>query len=228
MTDTPRLYLYEEITLLALRDKKGTLSTCFASMGVAGALMAELLLEGRVAIDGTRKKLIEVRSRDLFGDPVLDEALRQIAASSRRASLNAWIPRLANAKNLHHRVAQQLCRRGILRADEDTVLLIFRRKIYPELNPLPERELIERMRNAIVSDSSQVDPRTMILLSLARAADLLATSVGRDVVKAGKARIKAIVQGEATGKATREVIEATQAAMIAATVVPTIVAGSHH
>jgi len=27
MTDTPRLYLYEEITLLALRDKKGTLST---------------------------------------------------------------------------------------------------------------------------------------------------------------------------------------------------------
>jgi len=230
MTDRNQLHLYEEIMLLALRPEKGTLATEFARFGVAGAILAELLLEGRITTEESRRKLIEVRRNESFGDPILDEALERIAQSGRRASLKSWLRRLANTKQLHHRVARQLCRRGVLRADEDTVLLFFRRRIYPELNPLPERRIIERMRTAIVSGSDRVDPRTVLLISLAKGADLLKRALGREVLKARKDRIKAIVQGEATGKATQDTIEAAQAAIVAAAVLPGVVAsaGSHH
>jgi len=40
----------------------------------------------------------------------------------------------AELKNLKHRIATQLCKRGILQAAEDKVFLFFTRKIYPEIN----------------------------------------------------------------------------------------------
>jgi hypothetical protein len=228
MTERDRLYLYEEVLLLALRDRKGTLATSFANMAIAGALVAELVLQARIGLDGTRRNLVDVRSREPLGDPILDEALERIAASKRRAALKSWVMRLANLKRLHHRAAQQLCRRGILRADEDTVLLFFRRKVYPELNPLPERQILERMRSAIVGGAGTVAPRTVVLISLAKGADLLKRTLGRDVVNARKERIKEIVRGEATGKATQEAIEAAQAAVVAAAVLPAVIASSSH
>ena len=40
---------------------------------------------------------------------------------------------------LAHRLPDEaLCRRGILRMDEGKVLLLFKRKIYPELDPAPD------------------------------------------------------------------------------------------
>jgi hypothetical protein len=125
-------------------------------------------------------------------------------------------------------VAEQLCRRGILRADEDTVLLFFRRKVYPEVNPMPERRIVERMRTAIVSGAGHVDPRTVVLISLAKGAGLLRRALGRDEVKRRKQRIKQIIDGEATGKATKEVIEACEAAVVVAAILPGIIAGSSH
>jgi hypothetical protein len=41
MTDLDRLFLYEEIMLLALRDEKGTVVTSFSEYAVAGAVLAE-------------------------------------------------------------------------------------------------------------------------------------------------------------------------------------------
>lgn len=227
MIDTKRLHLYEEILLLALRDRKGTPATEFANLAISGSLLAEMLLEGRITVEGTRRKLVDVRSEEPFGDPVLDEALQRIAGSKRRASLKSWIQRLSGTKGLRHRAAQQLCRRGILRADEDTVLLFFRRKIYPELNPLPERRLVERMRTAIVARTGLLEPRTVVLISLAKSANLLAKTLGRDVVKERKERIKEIVRGDAIGKATKEAIEACEAAVFVAAVMPAVIAGSH-
>ncbi len=228
MTQPTRLFLYEEIMLLALRNLRGTLSTAYAKYAVAGALLAEMLLEGRIAADGMGKKLIDVRSTAATGDPLLDESLKKMAGSTRRASLRTWVTRLAGTKGLRHRVARQLCQRGILRADEEMVLLLFRRKVYPEVNPEPESRLIERMRAAIVSTAEQVDPRTVVLISLAKSSGLLAKTLGRDEMKKRKERINQIINGEATGKATKEVIEACEAAVVVAVILPGIVASSNH
>jgi protein-disulfide isomerase-like protein with CxxC motif len=123
-------------------------------------------------------------------------------------------------------VARQLCRRGILRADEDKVLLIFTRKIYPEVNPEPENKLIERLRRAIFTDTRDIDPRTVVLLSLANSTGLLKVVFDKKKLKGRKARIKQIVDGEITGKAATEAIQAMQAAVMVACIMPTIMATS--
>ena len=41
------LFLYEEIMLLALRDEEGTIANGYCEFMVAGAILAELLLDRR-------------------------------------------------------------------------------------------------------------------------------------------------------------------------------------
>lgn len=231
MATPETLFLYEEIMLLALRDEKGTFATAFADYAVAGAVLAELSLAGRIRTDGTRKALVELVGERPMGDPIIDECLERLAAGKRRASLQTWVTRLAGLKDLRHKVARRLCDRGILRADESRVLLVFKRKDYPEVNPVPERRILERLRAAIFSESGTLDPRTVVLVSLAHGTDLLKEAFGRREVKERRKRIEQIVSGELTGKATKEVIEACQAAVIAAATAATVatsIAVSNH
>jgi hypothetical protein len=115
-------------------------------------------------------------------------------------------------------------RKGVLREEEDRVLLIFRRTIYPELDPRPEEALVAALREAILGDAAGVDPRTAILASLGWRADLLHGVVDRKELKARKARLEELSRGDAVAGATREAIAAVQAATIAATTAATAAA----
>ena len=215
------LFLHEEIMLLALRDEKGTVE-CGSryNFAMGGAILADLLLAERISIDKGKKKLVNLASRTPMGDSVIDECRKKISSAKRRANAQTWVQRFSSLKKLHHRVAQGLCKRGILRADEDKVLFFFSRQIYPELNPQPERKLIERLRKAIFEDSRNVDPRTVTLISLAKAADLLRIPFDKKDLKKRKKRIDQIVNGEMMGKAAREAVEAAQAAVMVACIIP--------
>lgn len=222
MNNEKALFLYEEIMLLALRDEKGTVATGFPEQVVAGAVLAELLLGNRIEVEDTRRQLVDVIDQGPVGDPVIDECLEKMVAAKRRASLKAWVQKLAHIKGLRHKVARQLCDRGILRADEDKVLLLFKRRIYPEIDSKPEREIIRRLRKAIFTDQRHLDPRTVVLVSLANGADLLRQAFGRKELKPRKKRIEQIANGDMTGKATKEVIAACQAAVMVAVIIPAV------
>ena len=126
------LFLHEEIMLLALRDEEGTIvSGTMCPYALGGAIVAELLLHERVGVAPTdKKKRVNVIDPTPIGEPLLDECLERLSSAKRRAGLQSWVSRFASLKNLKHRVAEQLCRLGVLRADEDKVLLLFTRKIY--------------------------------------------------------------------------------------------------
>ena len=230
MTTNNNLYLHEEIMLLALRDEEGTIASgTMYQYAIGAAVLSELLLSQRIIVDqSNKKKLVDLVGSTPLGEPLLDHCLEKIIAAKRRAALQTWVSRFAGVKNLKHLIAQRLCQRGILRADEDKVLLIFTRKIYPEVNPEPERELIERLRNAIFTDASEVDPRTVVLVSLANAAGLLKIVFDRKLLKTRKKRIEQIVNGEITGKAAQEAIQAMQAAVMAAVIMPTLMTATIH
>ena len=221
------LLLHEELMLLALHDEKGTIVSGNSRFGIGGAIATELLLQERIRLDESRRrKLVEVRSIRRIGDPVVDECLKKIRDAKRRASLQTWITRFSSLSKLQHRVAGRLCERGILKADEKQLLVIFKRRIYPEIDPGPEQEIIERLRLAIFGNDREVEPRTVVLASLAKAVGLLNPIFGRKEVRLRRQRLKSLAQGDLAGKATADAVAAAQAAVAAAAAMPAIIAAS--
>lgn len=219
------LRLYEEIMLLALRDEKGTIASgVWIDYAIAGAILAELMLEERVGVDdeGKRKKFARALSPRRTGDPLLDECLAKLRGAKRRATLTTWVSRFASVKKLRQRVADRLCRKGILRSDEDKVMMLFTRKIYPELDPVPEREIVARMRQAIFTRKRDIDPRTSILVSLASGSSILRVVFDKKKLKQQKDRIEEIQNGDLTRGATKAAVEAVQAAVLVAVIMPAV------
>ena len=231
MARTPQngqLHLHQELLLLALHDRKGTVTGAHTGIGLGGAIAAELLLQERIRVDESRRwrKLVEVRDIRRTEDSILNECLKRIRDAKRRASVQTWITRFSSTRKLHHRIAARLCERRILRADEQEILLLFKRRIYPEIDPGPEREIHSRLRTAIFSDDREVEPRTVVLVSLAHAVGLLNPIFGRRELRPRKQRLKSFAKGDLIGKATAEAVQAAQAAVAAAAAMPAIIAAS--
>jgi Golgi phosphoprotein 3 len=225
MKKSSQLYLHQEILLLALRDEKGTIASgTLYQYAIGGAVLAELLLGERVRLEASNKKqMVTLVDSTPIGAAVVDECLETVGTAKRRATAQTWVSKFAGLKNLKHRVAEGLCDRGILKEEDAKVLLLFTRKTYPELDPEPERELVERLRQAIFTDTDDVEARTVVLASLANSAGVLRVAFDKKELKGRKDRIEQIVNGEVTGKATQEAIQAMQAAVMMATIIPTII-----
>src|SRR4051812_39962880 len=104
MSDARDLTLAECLLLLALHDEKGTPHSSMFPYAIGGAILADLLLRGRIAVqeDG-RSHVLAVKDATQVGDAVLDECLREIQAA-RPASLEAWLGRLAEMHDLRERL----------------------------------------------------------------------------------------------------------------------------
>ncbi len=221
------LWLYEEILLLALRDKEGTIGFGINTQhAIAGAIAADLLLHKRISIENTKKKMVNIGSDATVGDPLLDECLTRIKESKRRGSMSTWVTRFSNIKNLRNRVARQLCQRKILRHDEDKVLLIFKRQIFPEIDHKPEKILVDKLRRAIFNNARDLDSQTVVLVALTHRTGILKQIFDKQRLKERKKRIEDIISGDAAGEATKEAIDAMEAAVLAAVIVPVVITGS--
>ena len=227
MSPKDPLTLPEEILLLALHDEKGT--TGMESMyqyAIGGAILAELLMRRRLRIANDKKKTVQLTNPKPVGEPVLDDGLTQLMKAKKPAAAQTWVSRFAGIKRLKHRVAQQLCDRGILEADEKKILLLFSQQIYPEINPEPEREILERLQRAVFTETDNLDPHTVVLVSLAHSAGLLPMVFDKKELKTRKDRIERVINGDALGQATKEAIEVVQAAIMVASIVPIITAST--
>ena len=74
------LSVSESLLLLALHDEKGTVGWSTGSgleFGLAGGLLLDLALQGRVAVDGERVSAVALAPS---GDELLDEALARVLA----------------------------------------------------------------------------------------------------------------------------------------------------
>lgn len=228
MSKLNQLFLYEEIMLLALKDEEGTIASgTNYQYALAGSVLAELLLEEKISVEEQKKKKYAVlKDSTPLGDPVIDECLNKVLQAKKKQQLQTWVSRFSGLKNLKHRTARKLVERGILRADKDKVLLLFTRKIYPEVDPEPERRMIERMRKALFTEQQDIDPRTVVLVSLADSTGLLKVVFDKKELKSRKKRIEQIVNGELTGEATKEAIQAMQAAVFVACIMPAVIAAT--
>lgn len=211
MTDDQNLHLYEEIMLLAIGNKTGNVLTQHCDVLTATAVMAELAIDHRITVDeASHRQTVQLVDGSPHGDPIIDDLLRKLRVAKLPASLKDWIRRASSVPNFRHKVAMQLCARGIVRAAEENVMSLFARRYYAEIDPQPERTIRERLRDAIFSDGS-VDSRTIVLVGLARISNLLNRSLSFVELKRQEKRIEALVRGELMSRTAGELIAANTA-----------------
>ncbi|MEC7643156.1 GPP34 family phosphoprotein [Idiomarina sp.] len=217
--------LYQAVMLLALSEERGTMNGAYVEYATAAALLSELLMHERIAIETDNKNKVLVMDDSTTDDALLDEALDQIKAAKRQRKLQDWVQKLGQLKDLKHKVAQSLADAHIVAAEKEKVLWLFERRVYPELNPEPEQQIREAMRSAVMSDD-EVEPRVAILVALANSAKLLPQVFTKQELKQRKKRIEQLEKGEMVSAAAKQAVAAIEAAVMVAAIMPAITAAS--
>ncbi len=221
------LPLYEEILLLALDDDKGTADGAgFYAKAMGGAILAELAMKGAVSIADDKKKKVSLGRRDRLDDPILEECRTMVAEEKKSKKAAEWVMKFSSLKDLKNRVARQLVDKGILTEETGTVLRIFKRTIFPEVEGGPEKELRERMKKAIFTSSTKLEARTVVIIALAKAAGMLNKIFPKKKLKERKKRLDQLTSGQLAGKATTEAVQAVQAAIAVTVIMPAVFAAS--
>ena len=220
---TRPLPLYEEILLLALDDAAGTTSGAgFYPKAMGGAILAELAMTGAILISDDKHKKVPLGRRGPSSDPILDECLTMIAEEKKSKKAAEWVMKFSSLKDLKNRVARQLVDKGILTEETDTVLRIFKRTIYPESDGGPEKELRERLKKALFTGTVNLEARTVVIIALAQAAGMLNKIFPKKKLKERKKRLEQLTSGQLAGKATKEAVQAVQAAIMVTTIMPAV------
>lgn len=219
--DAATLSLGEELLLLAMDDERGTVHGAAAAalpFGLAGALLLDLTLRGRLAAEGND---LTVADRTPTGDDLLDEALATIAGARRARSARHWIARLSGgASHLKDRLLGRLIWRGILRREDRPILGIIPSPRYPAVDFTTEWELRQRIR-ATVLEGEAPDARTAVLLSLVQACRLADAIFTREERAPARRRLHEIARGECVGTAVAEAVAGMEAAAAAAVIAAT-------
>ncbi|ROQ40786.1 Golgi phosphoprotein 3 GPP34 [Frondihabitans sp. PhB188] len=150
--------------------------------GVAGAVVADLLIERRISWDD-RGKLQLMDPRPL-GDAVLHRALAAVQADPKHRSVARWVSRFER-REVQDDVIGLLLRRGDVSLQEKRVLGIFPSKRYPATTGEAGRTAFEMIR-VVLAGEVKADESAQALIGICDATGVLrrvAGPVDRHVLK---------------------------------------------
>ena len=219
--------LAEDLLLLLLDDDTGKPLVDGTALPrvLAGAVLLDLALAGVVepaTVDGDVKKgRLVLTNRTAPLDPILAHAVAQIRGSKPMKPERA-VEKLD--KNLREAVLGRIVERGWVHEAKGKLLGIFPTKTWPSVDASHERVVREKLW-AVLVDGAAPDERTAALVSLLAAVDATPKVFPDAGKKPIRRRAKEIAEGEWAGIAVRRAVDAVNAAVIAAVVVPAVAAG---
>jgi len=191
-----RLTLMEEVLLLGLKDREGYTSfwnDCISS-GLRGCILAELALRGRVELEKTGLRRRSLANRKIIcksdtptGDVMLDEALKHIKETQPPETTQTWIEYLSGEtwnpmklkyqlRNVRERLAKNLVEKGVCSTEKQNFVL-FDMTTHPLNDNVIKQKLVKKVQDSVLSrwvnDVHRMEKRTMILIFLAHASDVL-------------------------------------------------------
>lgn len=216
--------LATDLLLLALDDERGTVlpeAALGLDHGLAGALVMELALRGRLDLDGDSVKATGPATDDVL----LDDALRAIAAGPGKPLVH-WVQQLARLRGLRQRLLDRLVAEGTLARRERRVLLVFHWNVYPERDARVEHDIRARVDAALLHGETP-DAGTACLIHLAAACRVTDAIYPRNQHKAIKARIAALDDaGTAGANAVAAQVARAETAAVTAAMMATITAST--
>eukprot|EP00112_Aurelia_sp_Birch-Aquarium-sp1_P013829 Seg2954.1 transcript_id=Seg2954.1/GoldUCD/mRNA.D3Y31 product="Golgi phosphoprotein 3" protein_id=Seg2954.1/GoldUCD/D3Y31 len=196
MDKETRLTLMEEVLLLGLKDREGYTSfwnDCISS-GLRGCMLLELGLRGRVELEKTgarRRSLLNrkviFKSEAPTGDVILDEALKHVKETDPPETVQSWIDLLSGEtwnplklkyqlRNVRERLAKNLVEKGVLTTEKQNFLL-FDMTTHPLTDQVMKQRVLRKVQDCVltkwINDPHRMDKRTLALLYLAHASDVL-------------------------------------------------------
>jgi hypothetical protein len=213
--DIPTLSLAEELFLLAINEENGRLASTYLHYGLAGAMLADLTLLGKVRL-GDKRKLVVIDETPTE-DPLLDLVFTEILEAERPAKLLDWVNTLAE-KRFWKRVPESLIARGVLYKEDKQFLWVFPYAAYPQKDATAKYWIKESLR-AIALTSQTGETRRVILLSLCKACQMLNLVFTKDERKMAAKRINELSRGETFGEAVAKTLEEIQSAAAAAVII---------
>ncbi len=200
------LTMPEEILLLMLDDETGRLQERAAPSGdfaIAGAVLAELALAGRIDSDPARLYVVNPAPT---GDALQDRALAQIAAATDTQDSRHWIETLAaDADDYREALFARLVSKGILKRVEGRFLWVFPERRYPVISDKEEREVKARIMGVLFNDEIP-DPRDAMLIGLCRAGGLFSLLLSSAELDRVQPRIDAVADLEELNRSLADAI----------------------
>ncbi|MEU9075179.1 GPP34 family phosphoprotein [Kitasatospora sp. NPDC004745] len=211
--------LAEELMLLSLDDESGVAKDgSSAGWAVAGGLLADLALAGRIAVEEGR---ITVTDPTPTGEPLLDERLERLAEwvgrkAPGKAKATDWLTK--DHLTAVRATVQRLCERGLVVEERHRVLGLFPVRRYPEADGSVERELRARLAD-VIRHHVTPDVRTATLIALLHSARLHGLAFPDLPRKRVEPRFAEIAAGDWAGDSVGQAIRNMQAAVAAIAVV---------
>lgn len=215
-TEDRNITLAEEVLLLLLDEKKGTLiqvPQLTLHFVLAGAILMELAIRNKVDSDIDSFYIID---RDPTGEPVLDGIMTKIDSYAPNQDLKYWINAIADhGSEILESSINRLIERGILGRTEKRILWLVKTESYPTIDQSVERESKRRVLNLLYSDEIP-DQEDIVLVCLLDASNMLRTLIGQAELTRLRPRIEQIVRLDLIGQATTKLIREIQVALVAA------------
>jgi hypothetical protein len=195
---------------------------------VAGGIIAELLLGGRIVLD-PGKKVQVAGIGDSTGDAVLDAALERIRAEDKPRKVKWWVQKVAGGgwRNdvARNEVIEDLTADGVLTRQTGKVLGMFKVATHPPADPAAPERPRAAVREVLIGGAAP-DERTAALVGLVNAAGLVDACVEKADRKAARARAKEIAKGEHVSDAVKALQEEVMAAVMVAITASSVAASS--
>ncbi len=200
------LALTEKLLLLSIEDDAGEVIP-FASealrFGLAGAILAELSLLGKVTVQD--KELI-LTEESLTGEELLDEVLILISDEEAPQKVTYWI-RVLSTKKLKKKVIARLAAKNVIAFEEKHFAWV-----PPSAEGTPPggsaKYGLKLHLRAVILAGEEPQPTDLILLSLLKACRMLDLVFTRDELKAARKKVDERVKTEVFGKAVTKAIAA--------------------
>jgi len=200
----PELSLPEQLLLLYLNDSTGKTEGRWIREGLEGAVLAELMLQGRI---GLEQKQVSVLDTTPTGNPALDPALRRLAENGRPRPIQDWIGKLVRDNPLQSYpvlqgvVSEQLVERGILARKDGRFILVIPSPAYPTRDAMPEQLLRQQLRDALLGDGP-LEERLVILIALLQGSEALRLVLSSEEITRSAPRVKALYEDAAAGRSS--------------------------
>jgi Golgi phosphoprotein 3 (GPP34) len=162
------LPLADELFLIGHDEYTGKahVNNVILDSGLAGAVIGELLLTGRVVIADNR---VVVRDNRPYGEVVTDAALAEILKQRENHPVRAWVEYLRD--DVRDMVGRRLVHEGMITREESRGLTLRVTVRYPAVDAIEAAAPLVRLRFLLDRDEA-LDQQTMGLASLVLASQL--------------------------------------------------------